>query len=171
MIEKKYCRDSRCVKTSHVMPSDTNNHDTLFGGRLMSYIDDIASIAAMRHCRNQVVTASTDSVDFLHPIRPGDSVCLEAYVTYTGKSSMEVFVKVIAENLLTGERKIAATSFLTFVALNEEKKTVRVPAVIPETEEEKKLHETAPQRAELRKQRREESKKLASFLTTNKPWE
>lgn len=171
MIEKKYCKESRCVKTSHVMPSDTNNHDTLFGGRLMSYIDDIASIAAMRHCRNQVVTASTDSVDFLHPIRPGDSVCLEAYVTYTGKSSMEVFVKVIAENLLTGERKIAATSFLTFVALNEEKKKILVPAVIPETEEEKKLHETAPLRAELRKQRREESKKLASFLTTNKPWE
>lgn len=171
MSEKKYCKDSRCVKTSHVMPSDTNNHDTLFGGKLMSYIDDIASIAAMRHCRNQVVTASTDSVDFLHPIRPGHSVCLEAFVTYTGKSSMEVFVKIIAENLLSGERQIAATSFLTFVALNDQKRPVKVPAVIPETEEERKLHETAPHRAELRKQRREESKKLANFLSLKKPWE
>ncbi|GAA0379168.1 acyl-CoA thioesterase [Bacillus horti] len=167
----KYCRESRCVRTSHVMPSDTNNHQTMFGGKLMSNIDDIASIAAMRHCRTQVVTASTDSVDFLHPIRPGHSVCLEAYVTHTGKSSMEVFVKVIAEHLLSGERLIAATSFLTFVALDENRNIVPVPAVIPETDEEKKLHETAAFRAQQRKQRREESKKLASFLTTNKPWE
>ncbi len=137
----------------------------------MSYIDDIASISAMRHCRQQVVTASMDSVDFLHPIKPTDSVCLESFVTYTGKSSMEVFVKVIAENLITAERQIAATSFLTFVALDENKKTIPVPKVVPETEEEKKLHETAPQRAEIRKQRREESRLLADFLTIRKPWE
>jgi acyl-CoA hydrolase len=82
-----------------------------------------------------------------------------------------VFVKVVAENLKTGERRIAATAFLTFVALDENGKPVPVPKVIPETEEEKMLYETAPVRAELRKRHREESKKLASYLTTRKFWD
>jgi acyl-CoA hydrolase len=154
-----------------VFPSDVNNHNTLFGGKLMAYVDDIASIAATKHCRRSVVTASTDSVDFLHPIRPTDSVCMEAFVTWTGHSSMEVFVKIIKEDLLSGDRKVAATSFLTFVALDEQKKPVTVPAVIPESEEELKLHETAPHRAEMRRIRREESKKFAGFLTIKQPWD
>ncbi|UJF35958.1 acyl-CoA thioesterase [Paenibacillus hexagrammi] len=170
-MEPRYSRESKCYKTSRVFPTDVNNHNTLFGGKLMSYIDDIASIAAHKHCRRSVVTASTDSVDFLHPIKPSDSVCLEAFVTWTGKSSMEVFVKVVTEDLKTGNRTIAATSFLTFVALDDNKKPVPVPQVVPETEEETKLHESAPQRAELRRIRREESKKLAEFLTMKNPWE
>lgn len=170
-MEQRFSRDSRCYKTSRIFPTDVNNHNTLFGGKLMAYIDDIASIAATKHCRRSVVTASTDSVDFLHPIRPSDSVCLEAFVTWTGKASMEVFVKVIKEDLLSGERKIAATSFLTFVALDDHNKPVLVPAVVPETEEEVKLHETAPHRAEMRIIRREESRKLAGFLTANQPWD
>ena len=84
---------------------------------------------------------------------------------------MEVFVKVIKEDLQTSERQIAATSFLTFVALDENNKPVEVPKVIPESEEETKLHETAQMRAEMRKQRREESKKFADYLTTVFPWE
>ena len=170
-MENKYIRESRVVKTSHVFPESTNNHKTLFGGQLMRDIDDIASIAAMRHCRSEVVTASTDSVDFLYPITPDDSVCLEAYVTFTGKSSMEVFVKVIAEHLLSGERKIGATAFLTFVSLDQNKKPLSVPKVIPETEEENNLHQTAPARAEKRHEHRQASKELAGLLTTQKPWE
>ncbi|MCS0543022.1 acyl-CoA thioesterase, partial [Aeromonas veronii] len=119
MEEAKYCKESFVVKTSNVFPPDTNYHGTMFGGKLMAYIDDVASISAVRHSRSPVVTASTDSVDFLHPINEGSSVCLEAFVTYTGRSSMEVFVKVIAEDLYTGERHICALSFLTFVALDE----------------------------------------------------
>lgn len=137
----------------------------------MSYIDDIASIAASKLCRTNTVTASTDSVDFLLPIHPSDSVTLEAFVTWTGRSSMEVFVKVIREGLMTADRKIAATAFLTFVALDENNRKVTVPQVIPETEEQMHLHQTAPSRAAIRRQRREESKQLASFLTTNFPWE
>lgn len=170
-MEQRYVRESRCFKTSRVFPPDVNNHNTLFGGKLMAYIDDIASIAATKHCRRSVVTASTDSVDFLHPIRPTDSVCMEAFVTWTGHSSMEVFVKIVKEDLLSGERRIAATSFLTFVALDDQKRPVPVPAAVPETEEELKLHESAPQRAEMRRIRREESKKLAGFLTMKQPWE
>ncbi|MDQ0059847.1 acyl-CoA thioesterase [Paenibacillus harenae] len=170
-MEQRFSRESKCFKTARVFPTDVNNHNTLFGGKLMAYIDDIASIAATKHCRRSVVTASTDSVDFLHPIRPSDSVCLEAFVTWTGRSSVEVFVKVIKEDLLSGDRIVAATSFLTFVALNADRKPVPVPGVMPETEEETKLYETAPQRADMRKMRREESKKLAGFLTVKHPWD
>ncbi len=165
-------RETRCFKISRVFPTDVNNHETLFGGRLMSYIDDIASISASKLCRVTAVTASTDSVDFLQPIRPSDSVSLESFVTWTGKSSMEVFVKVIREDLRSGDRKIAATSFLTFVGLDDDSnKPILVPKVIPETEEEKKLHETAEYRTHMRKHRREESKKFADYLLTKYPWE
>ncbi|MED2593797.1 acyl-CoA thioesterase, partial [Bacillus thuringiensis] len=114
-MEKKFMRESKAIKTTRVFPNDLNNHQTLFGGKLLAEIDSIASIAAARHSRKHCVTASIDSVDFLTPIHQADSVCYEAFVCYTGKSSMEVFVKVIAENLLAGERRIAATCFITFV--------------------------------------------------------
>lgn len=170
-MEAKTCNESRVVRTSRIFPNDVNNHHTLFGGKLMSDVDMIASISATRHSRNECVTASTDSVDFLSPITPDDSVCFESFVTWTGTTSLEVFVKIIAENLLTGDRKIAATAFLTFVALDDEGKPTAVPAIIPETQEEKKLFETGKQRAEERKKHRESSKELASFFTTRKPWE
>lgn len=170
-MEKKLCKETRCFKVSRVFPPDVNNHNTLFGGKLMSYIDDVASISAAKLCRASAVTASTDSVDFLEPIRPTDAVSLESFVTWTGRSSMEVFVKVIKEDLRSGERKIAATSFLTFVALDEHNKPVPVPQIVPETEEEKKLFETAENRTEMRKRRREESKKFADYLLTKFPWE
>lgn len=170
MVESKFCRESLTVKTSLVLPPDTNNLGTLFGGQLMSFIDDVAGIAAMRHARNQVVTASTDSVDFLHPIYEGDAVCLEAYVTHTGKSSMEVFVKVVAENMVSGERNICALSFLTMVALDENGKHATVPKVVPETAEEKFLFETAKSRAEHRRERRQFSKERAERFGTVSPW-
>lgn len=136
----------------------------------MSYIDDIASISAARHSRCGTVTASMDSVDFLEPIGQEDSVCLESYVTWVGRTSMEVFVKVIKEHLLTGERKLAATSFLTFVALDKDGNPQPVPQVVPETEEEIMLHQTAKQRAEERKSHRKHSKALAEALAVDKPW-
>jgi len=84
---------------------------------------------------------------------------------------MEIFCKVIAEDIMTGERRIAATAFLTFVALDENKKPVEVPGVIPETEEEKFLYNTGKERAEIRKLRRQKSKELAGYITVNKPWD
>ncbi len=170
-MEGKTCNESRVVRTMRIFPTDVNNHHTLFGGKLMSDADMLASISATRHSRTECVTASTDSVDFLSPITPKDSVCFESFVTWTGTSSMEVFVKIIAENLISGERKIAATAFLTFVALDDNGKPTKVPPVIPETEEEKKLFETGKARAEKRKEHRKDSKELAAHLTTNKPWE
>ncbi|TCP29227.1 acyl-CoA hydrolase [Scopulibacillus darangshiensis] len=170
-MEPKYVNESRAVKSSHVLPLDTNNHGTMFGGKLMSYIDDIAAISAIRHARNLVVTASTDSVDFLNPIKEGYSVCLESFVTWTHRTSMEVFVKVIAENMVTGERKLCATSFLTFVALGKDGKPTDVAKVIPQSDEEIMLHESAPSRNEIRRLRRDDSKRFAKIFTTKKPWE
>ncbi|SDZ58867.1 Acyl-CoA hydrolase [Evansella caseinilytica] len=169
-MAEKYIKESKVVQTDLVLPNDTNNHNTLFGGILMKKIDAVASIASRRHCRGEVVTASTDSVDFLHPILPTDSVCLEAFVTWAGRTSMEVFVKVVAENLNTGDRRIAATAFLTFVALNNSHTPVQVPKVVPETEEEIYLHQTAAERAKVRKSRRVKSKELAERLSKDKPW-
>ncbi|MFP7297333.1 acyl-CoA thioesterase [Neobacillus niacini] len=170
-MNAKTCNESRVVRTSRIFPNDVNNHNTMFGGKLMSDMDMLASISATRHSRREVVTASTDSVDFLSPITQQDSVCFESFVTWTGTSSIEVFVKIIAENLMTGNRKIAATAFFTFVALDENGKPTPVPKIIPETNEEKKLYETGKDRAEKRKEHRKNSKELASYFTTEKPWE
>ncbi|PPA68865.1 acyl-CoA thioesterase [Jeotgalibacillus proteolyticus] len=165
MQDQKFMSETRTIQTSHVLPPDTNHHGTLFGGKLMSYIDNVASIAAVKLARSPVVTASTDSVDFLKPITVGDAVTLEAFVSYTGRSSMEVFVRVTAEKLLTGEQSVAAISFLTFVAINEEGKPVQVPQVIAQTEEEKWLNKSAEGRAAHRKARKLHSQELAAFFT------
>ena len=170
-MEAKTCNETRVVRTSRIFPNDVNNHNTLFGGKLISDIDMIASISAVRHSRSECVTASIDSVDFLSPITPKDSVCIETFVSSTGTSSMEIFAKVIAENLMSGDRKIAATAFLTFVAMDDNGRPTKVPGIIPETEEEKKLFETGKERAEKRKVHRKSSKDLANVLTIHKPWE
>ncbi|GGL46195.1 acyl-CoA thioesterase [Sporolactobacillus putidus] len=170
-MKEKKVNESRSVTSVHVMPNDTNNHGTFFGGKLMMYVDNIGAVAATRHARQLVVTASIDSVDFLYPINTGSSVCLEAIVTWTHHTSMEVFVKIITEDLKTGERKLCTTSFLTFVAIGEDGKAVPVPKVIPESEEEKMLYNSAEKRYLHRRDRRLETRNFASKLTLNKPWE
>ncbi|SFU74631.1 acyl-CoA thioesterase [Alicyclobacillus macrosporangiidus] len=153
-MDPKPCRMSRTVMTDLVLPPDTNNHGTIFGGNVMRYIDKIASIACMRHARKPVVTASSDSLDFLEPIRVGEAVRLEAFVTWTHKTSMEVFVRVESENLMTGEVKTTARAYLTFVAIGPDGRPTEVPPVYPETDEERHHYETAPARYELRRQRK-----------------
>ncbi len=160
-MDTKKMSQSRTVKAMLVLPPDSNAIGTMFGGKVMSYIDDIASISAYRHCRQQVVTASTDSVDFLYPINVGQMICMESFVTWTHNTSMEIYVNVISEDLKTGERRVCASSFLTFVAIDDKGKTQPVPEVIPETEFEKELHSTAPERYKRRMERKSNSKKLA----------
>jgi acyl-CoA hydrolase len=147
-------RQSRSIMTELVFPGDTNYHGTMFGGSLMQYIDKIAAIAAVRHCNKPVVTASTDSLDFLSPIKLGEAVLLESFVTWTNRSSMEVFTVVRAENLFTGERRVTVTAFSTFVAVDGNGRPIPVPPVFPENAEERKLHESALERYEQRQKRR-----------------
>ncbi|TLM68446.1 MAG: acyl-CoA thioesterase [Deltaproteobacteria bacterium] len=170
-MEAKSARESRAIKAAMVLTPDANHHGTMFGGKVMAYIDDIAALCATRHARLPVVTASTDSVDFLHPIQIGQSVCLEAFVTWTHKTSIEVFVKVVAEDLLSGERNVCATAFLTFVAVDGAGRPQSVPPVRPESELERFLHDGGAARAEARRSRRDLSKQLASRFGTKLVWQ
>ncbi|MDB4867779.1 MAG: acyl-CoA thioesterase [Cohnella sp.] len=154
-IDAKSMSQSRTVMTELVFPSDANHHGTMFGGTLMLYIDKIAAIAATRHCHMPVVTASTDSLDFLSPIKIGEAVELEAFVTWTRRSSMEVFCIVRAENLFTGVRRVTVTAFSTFVAVDDDGRPTPVPGVYPENDDERKLFDSAPERYEHRMKRRE----------------
>jgi acyl-CoA hydrolase len=145
---------SRTIQTKLVLPPDTNHHHSIFGGRVLAYIDEIAAIASMKHAKSEVVTASIDSVDFVSPAYAGDVLELEAIVTSTGRSSMEVYVRVISRNLITSEERLTTESFVTMVAIDENGKTSRVPPVFPETESERRLFDTGPQRREHRKAKR-----------------
>lgn len=162
-MQAKPMSASRTYMTDIVLPPDTNYHGTIFGGKVMAYVDKVASVTAMRHARAMVVTASTDSLDFLKPIRVGQAICLEAYVTWTHKTSMEVFVQVEAEDLTTGERHLTGTSYLTFVAVDDEGKAMLVPPVYPETEEEKFHFNSAEDRYRIRKERREHRQNYQEF--------
>jgi acyl-CoA hydrolase len=124
--------------TEMVLPNDTNRLGNLLGGRLMHMIDIAAAIAASRHTNRVCVTASVDELNFLHPIRQGEVLTLQASVNRAFTTSLEVGVRVTAENLLTGERKHANTAYLTFVAIDEEGKPVRVPSVVPEGKDEER---------------------------------
>lgn len=154
-MEQRPMSHSRTIITKLVLPPDTNHLDTIFGGKVLAYIDEIAAITAMKHANKAVVTASIDSVDFLSSATVGDVLELEAVVSSTGHTSMEVFVTVHSMNLLTGTTKLTTESFLTMVAMDENNKPTPVPGVYPETEAEKRLFDTGPARRDHRKLRRE----------------
>lgn len=163
----KSCANSKTVKTALILPPDANQYGTLFGGRLMAHIDDVAAISAVRHARKMVVTASTDSVDFLHPVKVGDAICVEGFVTSAHRTSMEIFVKVTREGLLTNEKTICATAFLTFVALDDDGRPTDVPQIYPESEIEKVLYAGADLRRERRNERKKESQRMATLFETD----
>lgn len=144
---------TKTIQTRLVLPPDTNHLNSIFGGKVLAYIDEIAALTAMKHASSAVVTASIDSVDFLSSAKVGDSLTLEAYVTYTGTSSMEVYVKVTAHDLIKNEETLTTESFLTMVAVNENGKPVPVPKVSPQSAAEKQMFATAPARKENRKRR------------------
>lgn len=155
MMEPRKMSDSRTIQTKLVLPPDANHLDTIFGGKVLAYIDEIAAITAMKHTRTPVVTASIDSVDFLSSAVVGDVLELEANVSSTGRTSMEVYVMVHSSNPLTNERKMTTESFLTMVAMGPDNRPTPVPGVLPESEGEKRIFETAPARRLHRKQRME----------------
>lgn len=143
---------SRTIKTSLVLPPDTNHMGTIFGGTILADLDETAAIAATRHSGKTTVTVSCDSVDFFSSVKEGDIITVEAFVTWTGRTSMEVYAKVTSESFPDGEKKLTSTSFLTMVAVDENGIPTPVPPVLPQTEEEKQLYETALLRQQLRKQ-------------------
>jgi len=137
-----------------VLPSDTNAMGSIFGGRIMEWVDIAAAIVASRHCRKVAVTASMDSLSFISPVRLGDIVVLKASVNCTHKTSMEIGVRIEAEDPLTGVRHHTSSAYLTFVALDAQGKPTEVPPVIYETEDEKRRFEEGQRRREERIHRR-----------------
>lgn len=173
MEETKYCKDSMVIQTHRIFPFDLNPFGYLFGGKLMAMIDDAASISVTRHCRRGAVTASLDSLNFLKPLHENHSVCVESYVSGAHKKSMEVFVKIIGENLTTGERYLAATCFTTFVAVPSHmnlEKEFTVPHVIPESAEEQLVCKGYEERRTARQRERTAYKEFAASLSLDLPW-
>lgn len=147
-------RESLVIKTEFVLPSDANNLGTVFGGRVMEWIDIAGAIAAGRHCRTTVVTASMDDLHFLHPIKAGMVVVLQAQVVYSGHTSVEVGVEVFSEHPKTGVRERCCHAQLTFVSLDEKGKPAAVPPLLPESTEERRRYQEAEERRRFRLERR-----------------
>jgi acyl-CoA hydrolase len=154
MRERKTVHESRHETSELMMPQHSNNLGNVFGGVVLSMMDKTAAIAAFRHCRNNVVTASIDRVDFREPIHLGDLVVMKASVNYAGKSSMEVGVRVEAEDLLTGRRRHTNSCYLTFVAVDATGRPIEVPELLPETDDEWRRHSAAKERRRRRLEER-----------------
>lgn len=144
-------RDSQSDMSEIVLPNDANPLNALLGGRLMHWIDLAGALAAHRHSRQYVVTASIDHLDFLFPVYVGDLVVLRSSVNRVFRSSMEVGVKVFVENYHEDSCHHVSSAYLTFVAVDREGKRLPVPAVIPETEDQRRRYEDAGRRREIRR--------------------
>ncbi len=151
ITKAKSPRESKVVMTEMVLPQHTNALGGVFGGQVMSWIDIAAAIAAQRHSGKVCVTASIDELHFLRPIKKGYVVNIAAQVTAVHRTSCEVRVIVGAENPLTGIQFHTSSAFLTFVALDDMGDPSPMPALSPETAEEKKLMKDAQTRREHRK--------------------
>lgn len=135
-------------------PEDANPWGNVHGGVIMKYIDTAAGVVAFRHSRHNSVTASIDRLDFHHPVYVGDLLILKASLNWAGRTSMEVGVRVEAENLLTGQVRHTASAYLTFVALDDKKRPVDVPPLILATANENRRNCEAQQRREIRLEQR-----------------
>ncbi len=144
-------RDSQSEMTEIVLPNDANPLGALLGGRLMHWIDMAGAMAAHRHARAYVVTASVDHIDFLIPVRVGSLVTLRSSVNRVFNSSMEVGVKIWVEDYIQDRCEHVASAHLTFVAVDGKGGRVQVAPVIPETDEQKRRYEDAGRRREARR--------------------
>jgi acyl-CoA hydrolase len=142
-----------------MMPHHANNLGHVFGGVMLSMMDKTAAVAAFRHSRLNVVTASIDRVDFREPILVGDLVVMKASVNYVGTTSMEVGVRVEAEELLTGRRRHTNSCYLTFVAVDRNGRPIDVPGLVPETADQVRRYQAAEQRRRRRLEEREAERK------------
>jgi acyl-CoA hydrolase len=148
-------KDSQSQMAEVVLPNDANPLGNLLGGRLMHLIDIAGALAAHRHSRSYVVTASMDHIDFLAPVHIGDLLILKSSVNRAFNTSMEIGVKCWVENYIAATTRHVGSAYLTFVAVDQNGQHHPVPHVVPETPEEKRRYEDAGRRRELRKQEQE----------------
>ena len=149
-LQAKSPQDSLTINTELVLPNDTNTLGNLMGGRLLHWMDIAAALAAQKHCNAPVVTASVDNISFENPIKLGNAVHIEAKVTRAFTTSMEIHMNVWGEDMTQQFRYKSNEAYYTFVALDPNRKPRPVPAVVAETEEEKKLYDGALRRRQLR---------------------
>jgi acyl-CoA hydrolase len=152
-------RDSQSEMAEIVLPNDTNPLGALLGGRIMHWIDLAGAMAAHRHSRNYVVTASVDHIDFLVPVRMGDLVILRSSVNRVFNTSMEVGVKVFVENYIADTAQHVGSAYLTFVAVDASGKRLKVAPVIPETDDQRRRYDDAGRRREIRRSELERRRK------------
>ena len=154
----KAVRESISEYSELALPNDANGLGNVLGGKVMHLVDLAAALAALRHARRPVVTASVDHMNFLHPVRIGQLMLLRSSVNRVFRSSMEIGVKVWVEDLQTGAVRHTSSAYLTFVALDATGQTVPIPPVIPETEDEKRRYEEAARRRDYRLEMRRKGK-------------
>jgi acyl-CoA hydrolase len=145
-------RDSQSEMAEIVLPNDANPLGALLGGRLMHWIDLAGAMAAHRHSRNYVVTAAIDHMDFWVPVHVGDLVILRSSVNRVFRSSMEVGVKAWVENYILDDCNHVSSAYLTFVAVDAGGRRIQVPAVIPETEDQRRRYDDAGKRRQMRRE-------------------
>jgi acyl-CoA hydrolase len=158
-MKKRYVKSSQVEMTQLVLPNDTNQLGNLLGGRLMEWMDIAAAIAAQRHSNRVCVTASVDELVFHYPIHLGEVVTLKASVNRVFTTSMEVGVKVIAENQLTQQKKIANTAYFSFVGVDETNAPTAIPPIVPQSQDEKRRFADALARRRHRLQKYAAEKK------------
>ncbi len=146
MLPPKSPEESKAEMTVRMFPSEANPAGNVFGGEILRHIDLIAGLVAQRHSRTNAVTASIDRVNFLRPVFVGNALILNARLTYVHRSSMEIAITVEAEDLMTGKRTLTNTAYVTSVALGSDGKTVEVPPLKLETEEDKRKFAEGEQR-------------------------
>ena len=151
-------RDSYSVMAELMMPHMANNHGNVFGGVILSLVDRVGAVAAIRHSRQPCVTVSIDQVDFHEPIHLGELITAKACVNHVGRTSMEVGVRIEAENLVTGERRHTNSCYVIYVAVDKKGRPVPVPGVIPESEAERRRFEAAKVRRARRLERTSEAR-------------
>jgi acyl-CoA hydrolase len=154
MQRSKKPADSQHETSEIMMPQDANVLGHVFGGSVLSMMDKCAAVAAFRHARAACVTASIDRVDFREPIHVGDLVVMKASVNYAGRTSMEVGVRVEAEELITGHRRHTNSCYLTFVAVDRNGRPVEVPQIAPDSPDEHRRYEAAKERRRRRLEER-----------------
>jgi uncharacterized protein (TIGR00369 family) len=149
-LEAKPVSASRLVMPQRMLPPDANPAGNVHGGVILKYIDTAGGIAAIRHARSAVVTASIDRMDFLKPAYIGEVVTFMASVNFVGATSMEVGVRVECENPMTGETRHAGSAYLTYVALDADRRPHAVPPLILETDADRRRNREAAARREAR---------------------
>ena len=150
IMQTKKPQDTFVMMSELVLPNDTNTLGNLMGGRIMHWMDIAAAISAQKHCNCPVVTASVDNVSFSNPIRLGNLLTIEARLTRSFNTSMEVYLRVWGEDLSAQYKYLSNEAYMTFVALDPNGKPRKVPELIPETEGEKRMYEGALRRRQLR---------------------